>query len=62
MKLRDNEFNLFIFQLIVCNYFGHLLSNGVTEGCNNLITTIRRMSFGIPNFENLKLRVLTYQT
>jgi len=43
------------------HYFGTLLSNGVTEGCNNLIKTIRRMSFGMPNFENIKLKVLIYQ-
>ncbi len=50
------------YKSLICNYFGTLLSNGVTEGCNNLIKTIRRMSFGMPNFENLKLRVLAYQT
>ena len=42
----------------VANYVQNNLSNAVTEGLNNLIRSIRRIAFGIPNFENLRWRSL----
>ncbi len=33
-------------------------SNGPTEGFNNKIKTLKRVSFGIRNFEHLKARIL----
>jgi transposase len=43
----------------ICNYFESKLSNGVVEGCNNKIKTIKRIAYGMANFENFKLRILT---
>ena len=45
-------------QNYVVNYVENYLSNAVTEGCNNLIRTIRRISFGMVNFQHLTWRVL----
>jgi transposase len=42
----------------IANYVTNYLSNAVTEGLNNLIRSIRRASFGMTNFANLRLRVL----
>jgi transposase len=43
---------------LVVNYVTNCLSNAVTEGINNLIRSIRRVSFGMTNFEHLRWRVL----
>lgn len=34
------------------------ISNAVTEGLNNYLRYFKRISFGLPNFENMRLRVL----
>jgi transposase len=47
---------------MVLNYITHHLSNAVTEGLNNLIRSIRRVSFGMTNFKNLRLRSLGIST
>ena len=44
----------------ILNYVRDYLSNAVTEGLNNLIRQIKRASWGMPNFENLRLRVLAF--
>ena len=49
-------------QNYVVNYVENYLSNAVTEGCNNLIRTIRRISFGMVNFQHLTWRVLAIQS
>lgn len=43
----------------ICNYFDQKLSNGITEGCNNRIKTIKRQAYGMANFRNFRLRILT---
>ncbi len=43
----------------ILNFVGSGISNAVTEGLNNLIRYIKRISFAIPNFEHMRLRVLT---
>jgi len=45
-------------QAYIANYVRDYLSNAVTEGLNNLIRSIRRVAFGMTNFDNLRLRVL----
>lgn len=45
-------------KIYIANYVLHCLSNAVTEGLNNLIRSVRRISFGMTNFEHLRLRVL----
>ena len=42
----------------ILNYVASGLSNAATEGLNNLIRYMRRLSFGLPNFEHMKLRIL----
>lgn len=42
----------------VANYVKDRLSNGITEGLNNLIRSVKRAAFGMPNFENLRWRAL----
>lgn len=42
----------------IANYVEKHLSNAVTEGLNNLIRSVRRIAFGMTNFQHLKLRVL----
>lgn len=42
----------------VANYVKDNLSNGVTEGLNNLIRSVKRIAFGMPNFQNLRWRCL----
>ncbi len=42
----------------ILNFVETHLSNAVTEGLNNLIRYVRRISFAIPNFEHMRLRVL----
>lgn len=34
------------------------ITNAVTEGLNNFLRYFKRISFGLPNFENMRLRVL----
>ena len=36
------------------------LTNGPTEGLNNLIKRVKRVAFGFSNFENYRIRVLLY--
>lgn len=42
----------------IANYVKDYLSNAVTEGLNNLIRSVRRVAFGMPNFEHLRWRAL----
>jgi transposase len=42
----------------IANYVLENLSNAVTEGLNNLVRSIRRCAFGMPNFQHLRLRVM----
>ena len=34
------------------------ITNAVTEGLNNFLRYFKRISFGLPNFQNMRLRVL----
>ena len=45
-------------KIYVANYVLNNISNAVTEGLNNLIRSVRRTAFGMPKFENIRLRVL----
>ena len=42
----------------ICNYFENHTSSGTTEGINTKIKLIKRKAYGLPNFENLRLRLL----
>lgn len=40
------------------NIFKSGLSNGFTEGCNNKIKVLKRISYGMPNFTRFRTRIL----
>ncbi len=42
----------------IAKYVKENLSNAVTEGLNNLVRSIGRCAFGMPNFQHLRLRVM----
>jgi transposase len=42
----------------IANYAHEQLTNAITEGLNNVIRYMKRISYGLPNFEHLRLRVL----
>ena len=42
----------------IINSFYTNYSNGITEGLNNKIKTLKRISFGFRNFQNFRLRIL----
>lgn len=42
----------------IANYVLDNVSNAVTEGLHNLVRSIRRCAFGMPNFQHLRLRVM----
>lgn len=42
----------------IANYVKDKVSNAATEGLNNLIRVIKRLSYGLPNFQHLRLRVM----
>jgi transposase len=60
-----NHFDNFINSLdstknYVVNYVQDRISNALTEGLNNIIRVVRRLSFGMPNFKHLRLRALAF--
>ena len=42
----------------VANFGENRLTNAATEGLNNIIRYVKRISFGLPNFQHMRLRVL----
>lgn len=42
----------------ILNAFKYHISNGYTEGCNNLIKVIKRTGYGLRNFERFRNRIL----
>jgi len=47
------------WQMRIAAFASKNISNAVTEGLNNLLRFFKRISFGLPNFKNMRLRVLT---
>lgn len=44
----------------VLNFFTHRVSNGIVEGINNVIKTIKRQAFGFRNFLNFRAKIMVY--
>ena len=42
----------------ILNSFAHPYTNGYTEGCNNRIKVLKRVSFGMPRFKRFRRRIL----
>lgn len=45
----------------ILNYFKNRISSGAVEGTNNLLRTVKRITFNMTNFENFKFRVFAYK-
>ena len=63
LKLEQPAMNKFVktvqnWMTNIASYANTRVSNAVTEGLNNLIRYVKRISFGMPKFEHLRLRVL----
>jgi transposase len=61
-ELKHNGLNNFINTFErhienVLNFFTHRVSNGIVEGVNNVIKTIKRNGYGFRNFANFKLKI-----
>lgn len=46
------------WQQYIANFAENGLTNAPTEGLNNMIRFFKRISFGLPNFQHMRLRVL----
>ena len=46
----------------ISNWHQSKVTNGPTEGMNNLIKRIKRIAFGFRNFANYRIRALLYAT
>ena len=62
-KVKDKYLDKFISTLRkwksqIANFANTRITNAATEGLNNFIRYMKRISFGIPNFQNMRLRVL----
>ncbi len=42
----------------IANYVKDKVSNAATEGLNNLIRVVKRISYGLPNFKHLRLKTM----
>lgn len=59
--VRTTFTTLFHYREAIENSLTYTLSNGVVEGTNNKIKTIKRSGFGYRNFDNLRARVFLCQ-
>lgn len=46
----------------ITNFFKQKISNAKTEGNNNLLRTVKRMTFNMTNFNNFKARCFAFKT
>lgn len=44
----------------ITNWHTHRVSNGPTEGANNMIKLAKRIGYGFHNFHNYRIRALLY--
>lgn len=66
-KIGNEYLNKFValckrHQTGILNYFYERISNGVVEGKNNLLRTIKRITFNMTNFEHFKARFQAWST
>jgi len=48
------------WQTEIVNFFDHRITSGFVEGMNSKIRVLKRIAFGIPNFDHFRLRVLGF--
>jgi transposase len=66
-KLQENYFDDFLAFLdrnfdTITNFFKQKISNAATEGNNNLLRTVKRMTFNMTNFAHFKARCFAFKT
>ena len=44
----------------IVNFFHHRITSGFVEGMNSKIRVLKRIAFGIPNFEHFRLRLIAF--
>lgn len=57
-ELIDSLHALFNWLRPIANFTHSGLTNAATEGINNVIRYVKHISYGLPNFEHLRLRIL----
>lgn len=61
MDALDNFCNtLILWECEVVNFFTHRITSGFVEGMNSKIRVLKRIAFGIPNYEHFRLRILGF--
>lgn len=63
-KINHKAMNKFIntfnsWKNYIINFFTYRCSNGIVEGINNKIKTLKRNAYGFRNFQNFRLRIIT---
>ena len=51
---------LIAWQTEIVNFFHHRITSGFVEGMNSKIRVLKRIAFGIPNFDHFRLRVIAF--
>ena len=51
---------LLAWQTEIVNFFYHRITSGFVEGMNSKIRVLKRIAFGIPNFDHFRLRVIAF--
>lgn len=46
------------WQTEILNFFAHRITSGFVEGMNSKIRLLKRIAFGLPNFEHFRLRMI----
>lgn len=66
-KILDNSYLTTFIELFerhrtnILNYFKNRITSGVVEGKNNLLRTVKRMTFNMSNFSHFKQRVFAFE-
>lgn len=51
---------LLAWQSEIVNFFYHRITSGFVEGMNSKIRVLKRITFGIPNFDHFRLRIIAF--
>ena len=62
-QLNFEPLNTFIktlnnWKIHIAAFASQRITNAVTEGLNNFLRYFKRISFGLPNFQHMRLRIL----
>ena len=48
------------WQTEILNFFHHRITSGFVEGMNSKIRVLKRIAFGIPNYDHFRLRIIAF--